>query len=943
MQIETGSFEKVSDSSQEGRSFLNYVSFALAMSSKGSQTSNSVEKNKEPGFTLPFPPVRSVGDLRLVTSDQPAFDDFTSKDVGKYFEMSDYGRMNSVLNRSQSKPPKRVLLASSTETPSQRFSPTSTTQKVVGISKTASMSMIMTTHVNQNSIKGSREHNIISGAIGSPVELNHIISPISVLKRARTNSRSCVRTDSVEEIISHTLTAASRNRSVSVNIPTTAAAATISKTKTKPTTVMTVATVTPSSSVKAKSKLRIVNMSAAEISTEVLVSPSLSIVEGSNSKKSTLVKRRSSNYLFRSQKLWKVHPTPAQIENDGGKFGQEDLILRDDDGSETSLLKRLSKKLTARNLIGRLPSVKLNDTEIEANDLKDFGNVPLPPTHPTATARYQIAFTGEYKKSFGTKTKKRAANSINIVMSTLLDERRGRDYKHESFWKRFTQGKFYWGLACVLSGVAQTLIASFIEVWKYTNLCWGTLDGSAQFILIYMALFIFAQLFLAVGLIDAVNSTPTIYTNIVTLQTPFQNPNASLKSLYLSSHDGSVYFDLMGNCPWSFQDGMLKNLENNASILDDLLSVQIFLIFVCTLGTMLLFFFGERAIRVMLLRYHAFIILLKMNMFFTISIVTMLISSSYFAQAQQLDQNIALTTQYHFYSSALSYLIPTSMLPSINGVTSYDPTLIPSTTITVAFGCLYLTTGWYSIRNSNLPLTIFFVALILSNIAALGNSRDILVLFVDAQKHNGTSSQWVPPQTQYHRVEAVSAQPQYALPAQIFHDSSNQAKVLAEREAELAKREALLNKREEKLIQKEATIDGFKPPNFPPCKPLVYHDIEAEIPEEGKWLVKRLYYAWISGLLAAGIPGWGGAGIIYCISELGSNIGDGVMCAICSAGYIWQVVYGLWQLKAVRNYYQSRGMNAEQAKEQVITGVAQSSFGREIVKTAVKTSLQSQV
>jgi len=32
--------------------------------------------------------------------------------------------------------------------------------------------------------------------------------------------------------------------------------------------------------------------------------------------------------------------------------------------------------------------------------------------------------------------------------------------------------------------------------------------------------------------------------------------------------------------------------------------------------------------------------------------------------------------------------------------------------------------------------------------------------------------------------------------------------------------------------------------NFPPCKPMVYHDIQAEIPSEKRLLVKRAYFGW---------------------------------------------------------------------------------------------------
>jgi hypothetical protein len=48
------------------------------------------------------------------------------------------------------------------------------------------------------------------------------------------------------------------------------------------------------------------------------------------------------------------------------------------------------------------------------------------------------------------------------------------------------------------------------------------------------------------------------------------------------------------------------------------------------------------------------------------------------------------------------------------------------------------------------------------------------------------------------------------------------------------------------------------------------------------------------------VPGWGGAGIIYTLSAIGDNIGIGILCAINSGFLIFECLYGLWQIKAVR-------------------------------------------
>ncbi|KAJ1554078.1 hypothetical protein HK405_006085 [Cladochytrium tenue] len=227
----------------------------------------------------------------------------------------------------------------------------------------------------------------------------------------------------------------------------------------------------------------------------------------------------------------------------------------------------------------------------------------------------------------------------------------------------------------------------------------------------------------------------------------------------------------------------------------------------------------------------------------------------------------------------------------------------------------------------------------------------------------------------------------------------------AAREAELERRELELKAREARLSEREKEVGDYHPPNFPPFKPMVYHDIANDIPEGGRWIVKRLFTAWwlavgtylvnfaaafsllvtkaesggatfglalvillvgtpvsygvkrnrsisfflffvnfgfhlaFSALLAIGIPGWGGAGVIYTLQQLGSNIGVGVLCAVSSGLLIFEVVFGLWQIKAVSGYYRSKGLTAQQAKEQAIQGVASSSIGREMAGAAIKSSL----
>ncbi|KAJ3296964.1 hypothetical protein HK104_001009 [Borealophlyctis nickersoniae] len=63
------------------------------------------------------------------------------------------------------------------------------------------------------------------------------------------------------------------------------------------------------------------------------------------------------------------------------------------------------------------------------------------------------------------------------------------------------------------------------------------------------------------------------------------------------------------------------------------------------------------------------------------------------------------------------------------------------------------------------------------------------------------------------------------------------------KELELERREAELRAREAKLVERENAVE-FQKPNWPRFRPMVYHDIDKDIPESGRWLVKRVYVAW---------------------------------------------------------------------------------------------------
>ncbi|KAJ3086162.1 Ubiquitin-conjugating enzyme E2 G2, partial [Quaeritorhiza haematococci] len=280
---------------------------------------------------------------------------------------------------------------------------------------------------------------------------------------------------------------------------------------------------------------------------------------------------------------------------------------------------------------------------------------------------------------------------------------------------------------------------------------------------------------------------------------------------------------------------------------------------------------------------------------------------------------------------------------------------------------------------------------------------------------NSYSSNQAPPSSRPNNAPAetharsVSATVPGSRPMGYPGPGSSNAGFKSQKEMELEARENALKAREARVAEREKDLEGFQRPNWPRCKPMIYHDIKKDIPQHGQWLVSRLYYAWylavatyiincaasfsllvtkaesaggtfglslvimvvgipvsfvfwyrqiytgvkfdrsisfflffvnyafhlgVSALLAVGIPGWGGAGVIYSMSQLGNNLGSGICCIIASIFMISQVVYGLWQIKSASVYYRSKGLSVEKAQNEAMAGIASSKVGRDFATAA---------
>ncbi|ORY50095.1 hypothetical protein BCR33DRAFT_713671 [Rhizoclosmatium globosum] len=343
------------------------------------------------------------------------------------------------------------------------------------------------------------------------------------------------------------------------------------------------------------------------------------------------------------------------------------------------------------------------------------------------------------------------------------------------------------------------------KVWKFIGLCWGDYSGGSRFILVYMSLFLFAEFFFVFGLVDAAwnknslqivvwtlfnigqfsytliqrnriaviqscasqfiaiyaaDPKPTIYTDVRNRTSPFDPSKPPVDPLYLSTRDGTVSLDLTGGCPWQFNDDILDKLNNALSFMNGWEGFQTVIPVISGLGIVVLAGLGWNTIkefkwkqfqlqgaslrrRYMILRYHLFIILLKLNIFCSGCIISMMLAATLYSEQGERDLITGFTTLTRLYPGApLTYIIPQSMVPTAKLASSLSSNIVTTSCVSILFAIMYICLGWYAIRKSNVIAMSVFVILVIADIGAvvyvinLVNSneiylstKDILIVF----------------------------------------------------------------------------------------------------------------------------------------------------------------------------------------------------------------------
>ncbi|KAJ3230288.1 hypothetical protein HDU81_004624 [Chytriomyces hyalinus] len=316
-----------------------------------------------------------------------------------------------------------------------------------------------------------------------------------------------------------------------------------------------------------------------------------------------------------------------------------------------------------------------------------------------------------------------------------------------------------WGEWMLINGVVQAVISGCLEcyifwaVWKFLNVSWGGNSGSAEFILAYFGLFILAEIFMTLGLIDAAWNKNTMQVvacmlfNIGILSYSFIQMNyikdriklcsTSFLDVYsdggypyiasnstLIQQSGNAKFNLLGACPWQLDAGITERLAQNIYLLDNAYVIEILIVGVSGLGNAFGLFLGIKTYQEygwslyqiqgasimrkwIITRYHLFILLLKANIFFTLGFATQMIAAFYYSDKGVSDRKRMLSTPWTLGSSNQTIIIA-DYSGNISGPKNY---LLPSAIVGgIVATCSYIL-GWSAIRRCSKNLMYGFLAL----------------------------------------------------------------------------------------------------------------------------------------------------------------------------------------------------------------------------------------
>ncbi|KAJ3111220.1 hypothetical protein HDU96_005898, partial [Phlyctochytrium bullatum] len=122
--------------------------------------------------------------------------------------------------------------------------------------------------------------------------------------------------------------------------------------------------------------------------------------------------------------------------------------------------------------------------------------------------------------------------------------------------------------------------------------------------------------------------------------------------------------------------------------------------------------------RKMLQRYHIFILLLKLNIYFTLGIVAQLVSASYYEQKHSFDQNSQLSMLFN----------STELFGAVEPRPFSTMFILPSASIAIIVAAMYYAVGWFAIRRANFAMMwVFMVFMVLDLVAVVGAMSIVMI------------------------------------------------------------------------------------------------------------------------------------------------------------------------------------------------------------------------
>ncbi|KAJ3088589.1 hypothetical protein HK102_008407 [Quaeritorhiza haematococci] len=319
--------------------------------------------------------------------------------------------------------------------------------------------------------------------------------------------------------------------------------------------------------------------------------------------------------------------------------------------------------------------------------------------------------------------------------------------------------KLDWARVAIVLSLIQAIFICAIEsyifsqIFQFTKQAWGSSgSGSQPFILVYFGLYIFAQVFQLWLVYDAFRSKNTMQVVAVAVFNLCSFFYSIVQVRQVDRVESCLSSRNAIDCPTLLEAANVTEISRH--YMDSTRPVLYVNIGAMLLFVLLGFFVAQRVYvaygwaiwethgaglrtKRMLQRYHTFILLLKLNIYFSIGIVAQMVGAIFYTTRQQ---NLNSPTPEPTPTNGSNSTIPSDILnPTASGSSVFKSLVLPLSIILSVVFLLYYTLGYFGVRRGS----YFVMSSFLFIIAASFVSVLVALVFINLSSQFQISIIWL--------------------------------------------------------------------------------------------------------------------------------------------------------------------------------------------------------